>query len=43
MAKEDMRRTMSRLWQWPHTGSSGELIDLVKKDDNFPQGRHRYS
>ena len=36
-AKEDIRRTISRLWQLEHTGSSDEFIDLVKKDDTFSQ------
>jgi hypothetical protein len=43
MVKEDMRRCISRLSQWVHEGSSEVVIDLVKKEDTFPQLPQRYS
>jgi len=37
MAKDDMRRSMSSLWQWEQTGWTSLLIVFTKNDDTLAQ------
>tara|TARA_Y100000588_G_scaffold125514_3_gene137485 strand:- start:517 stop:648 length:132 start_codon:yes stop_codon:yes gene_type:complete len=43
MENDDIRRSISVLWQWVQTGSNWLLMDLTKKEETPEQSWQRYS